>query len=162
MFSLTESDFYPFGVGNGDVELNGATFVPFFFNVSNFRGFPFISDGYSVSTIQLKYITNYIYIYIYKQIENIGRLSLTSTMITASVLISPLTNNDPFPVRGGIFHRLTNDTDLLNRARDDIRRSSVAQIFFNPTYLVIATWVNFTRVNVPNPNVVSSSVIIKH
>ena len=83
-------------------------------------------------------------------------------MITASVLVSPLTNNDPFSVHGDIFHRLTNDTDLLNRARDDIRRSSVAQIFFNPTHLIIATWVNFTRANTPDPNIVSSSIVIKH
>lgn len=159
VFSLTEVDLYPFGAGNGDTQLIATSdFVPFSFNVSNFRGFTFVSDGYNVSTIHWKYTTIFILLI---QIDSIGRLSLTSTMVTASVLVSPLTNNDPFPVRGNIFHRLTNDTDLLNRARDDIRRSSVAQIFFNPTYLIIATWVNHTRLNTPDPDAVSSSVIIK-
>ena len=52
VFSLTEVDLYPFGAGNGDTQLIATSdFVPFSFNVSNFRGFTFVSDGYNVSTI---------------------------------------------------------------------------------------------------------------
>ena len=41
---------------------------------------------------------------------------------------------------GEVWHRLTNETDLLARASREVRAAFVTHMDFKPTWLLIATW----------------------
>ena len=43
---------------------------------------------------------------------------------------------------GDVFYRTTDNTALLNRAKEDIKQSNL-QCDFNPRHLIIVTWVNY-------------------
>ena len=59
------------------------------------------------------------------------------------VIVSPLEKNTGSMHSGDVFYRITDNTTLLNRAKEDIKQSHLTQCNFNPTHLIIVTWVNF-------------------
>ena len=44
---------------------------------------------------------------------------------------------------GDVFYRITDNTTLLNRAKEDIKQSNLTQCDFKPSHLIIVTWVNY-------------------
>ena len=44
---------------------------------------------------------------------------------------------------GDVFYRITDNTTLLDRAKEDIKQSNLTQCDFNPRHLIIITWENF-------------------
>ena len=59
------------------------------------------------------------------------------------VIISPLEKNTGSIHSGDVFYRITDNTTLLNRAKEDIKQSNLTQCDFNPTHLIIVTWENY-------------------
>ena len=59
------------------------------------------------------------------------------------IIINPLEKNSGSTHSGDVFYRISVNTTLLNRAKEDIKQSNLTQCDFNPTHLVIVTWKNF-------------------
>ena len=57
--------------------------------------------------------------------------------------IFPLAQFGDYMHFGDVFYRITDNTTLLNRAKDDIKESNLTQCDFNPRHLIIVTWVNY-------------------
>ena len=59
------------------------------------------------------------------------------------ISVNPLSKNHGFINSGDIFYRITDNTTLLNRAKEDIKQSNLTQCDFNPRHLIMVTWVNY-------------------
>ena len=84
------------------------------------------------------------------QVNNNGDISFTTPVSTFTPEAFPLSGNlqliAPYWAdvdtrgTGSVWYRETTDTQLLARARDEIRAAFINQASFNPTSLFIATW----------------------
>ena len=84
------------------------------------------------------------------QVNNNGDISFTRPVSTYTPQTFPLSGNlqliapDWADVdtrgTGSVWYRETTDTQLLARARDEIRAAFINQASFSPTSLFIATW----------------------
>ena len=56
------------------------------------------------------------------------------------ISVYPLSKYNGIITLGDVFYRITDNTTLLNRAKEDIKQSNLTQCNFNPTHLIIVTW----------------------
>ena len=64
-------------------------------------------------------------------------------MTRSLTFVYPLSKDVGSVNSGDVFYRITDNTTLLNRAKDDIKQSNLTQCDFNPSYLIIVTWENY-------------------
>ena len=57
--------------------------------------------------------------------------------------VFPLSKSSGGLNSGDVFYRITDNTTLLDRAKEDIKQSNLTQCDFNPSHLIIVTWVNY-------------------
>ena len=59
------------------------------------------------------------------------------------IAITPLAKFVGSTHSGDVFYRITDNTTLLDRAKNDIKQSNLTQCDFNPSHLIIVTWENY-------------------
>ena len=64
-------------------------------------------------------------------------------MFSSLIFVYPLAKILGLTHSGDVFYRITDNTTLLNRAKEDIKQSNLTQCDFNPTHLIIVTWENY-------------------
>ena len=105
----------------------------------------------TMTSVQLSLSMRFnLYRYSSLQVNNNGDISFTGPISTFTPQAFPLSGNlqliAPYWAdvdtrgTGSVWYRQTTDTQLLARARDEIRAAFINQASFNPTSLFIATW----------------------
>ena len=64
-------------------------------------------------------------------------------MFSSLIFVYPLAKILGLTHSGDVFYRTTDNTTLLNRAKEDIKQSNLTQCDFNPTHLIIVTWISY-------------------